>query len=228
MPRRRIAKRRNRRRKKKSVANMTVMSRFPFPTTYRCKMRWNRYQDLDAPAGGISTTYVSANGAYDPASLGAGATQPLGWDNLAALYDHYTVLGSKITVKFIKSTDTDTDVDLSQVGLFINDDTTLSATTGLELLQRPDVKNAVLFPEDGSKTLVKYFSAKKYFARNPRDSDVLTALNNANPSEEAYFFAFQCPMDKAGTVNPALIRLYIEVDYIIEWSEPRDIAKSTI
>lgn len=220
---------RSRKRENNLVDTSRVFTRYPFPKVFRTKMRWCRYQDLDAGAtNAIATTYVSANGAYDPASLGAGALQPYGWDNLASIYDHYTVIGSKCTVRAVKQVDTENDNDMSHVALLLNDDTTLAAATGHELMARPDVSKAILFPEKGEVVLSKNFSARRFFGKTARDREDLSAGTGANPSDQAYYIVAQTAATKSTTVNPALIRLFIQVDYIIEFSEPRDLATSNV
>ena len=53
------------------------------------------------PTAAAATAYVySANGLYDPDITGAGH-QPMSFDQLIGMYEHYTVQSGKITVNFV-------------------------------------------------------------------------------------------------------------------------------
>lgn len=73
------------------------------PYKHRCTLRY--YDDVDLGGTGVSpTSYIfSANGLYDPDITGTGH-QPMGFDQLMALYAHYTVNRSSIKVQFRAST----------------------------------------------------------------------------------------------------------------------------
>lgn len=61
----------------------------------------------------------SANGVYDP-NISGGGHQPRGFDQVMALYDHATVIGSKMTATFINTSSSTTAV----VGILVGDNTT--------------------------------------------------------------------------------------------------------
>ena len=72
----------------------------PFPTSVITKLRFCEYKRIDpAEGGGLAYWVVRANGIYDP-DVAIGRHQPLGRDQWALCYYHYTVIGSKCTVEF--------------------------------------------------------------------------------------------------------------------------------
>lgn len=225
----RVNKNKNKKRRRpKNQWNLTRAPRYPYPTSQTVKMRISGLFSLDAAAATADTHFIWANGIHDNEGLGAGSIQPYGYDQYIALYTNYTVLGSRCTVKFIRSVDTDTDADLSMVGLFLNDSSTVTANNAMTLGQRPGTKSTPLFPEDGSKTLTQNFSTKKFFSRDPRADAQLRGYGAVNPSHGAFFIAYSGSADKSATINPGLIRCYYDVDYIVLWSEPRELGSSTL
>ena len=56
---------------------------------------------LDPSLGGTPVGYIfSANGLYDPDITGVGH-QPVGFDQMGQMFDHYTVIAAKIRVDFM-------------------------------------------------------------------------------------------------------------------------------
>jgi len=81
-----------------------------------------------------------ANGMYAIKSSPGGGHQPLFFDQLTALYNHYTVIGSKITFKWVNAS---TSTPPMVYSLFVNDDTTqISAYPGV-LAEQPNTKSKV-------------------------------------------------------------------------------------
>ncbi len=76
-----------------------------------CRLRYCEFVKLDATALGSAVAVqhtFNANSVYDPNQTTTGH-QPMGYDEMASQYNHYVVLGSKITVHF------DNDVDNVQL-----------------------------------------------------------------------------------------------------------------
>ncbi len=227
---RRYRKGRNRRRRKKQHRIVAFGTRTPFTRQYITKMKWAGYVSLDAPAGGISQSYYIANSVYQPGSSAAGSVQCYGFDQLAALYDHYHVLGAKMKVTVSSPLVSDLAPDNSIVALLVSDDSAINVTanTPNSLLCRPGVKKVIYKQGDEPKTLSITYSAKKFHnCVNVTDNAELRGSSGSNPTELAYFNLVQLPMDKTAT-NPAQIKCYIETEYIVMWSEPKDYTASII
>jgi len=102
-----------------------------FPPQYRCTLR---YHEITTVVPGAVTYYqVKCNSLYDPNSTGTGH-QPQGFDQLMGLYDHYTVLKSKITFRLRSPVTTSA---LVYQGLYIDDDTSATLASFSTACERP-------------------------------------------------------------------------------------------
>lgn len=75
----------------------------PLPTKYTTKLVYSEEIAINAGAGTTGQYVFSMNGMWDPDISGVGH-QPRGFDQLLAMYDHFVVIGSKITVTVDNST----------------------------------------------------------------------------------------------------------------------------
>lgn len=74
-------------------------------------------------------------------------------------------------------------------------------------------------------TLVKTFSARKYFGRRGiLTEDDFRGTSTTNPAEMAYFHLFVAPQD--GVSNTASVRCMVEIEYISVYTELRQLAQS--
>lgn len=230
MPRRRMNRRRRRRRRKnRSTLSVIPMNRVPFPKSMITKLRFVNSETLNASASSIGWQHYSANSAFDPkANATTGDHQPLGWDQYAALYDKYIVLGAKCTVEFLNVVDNNTLTEVSRIGIALTTDKTPSTDPDyLDTL--PSTVSAILTPQIGYKKLVKKYSAKKFNGvTNVKDNDELGALTTASPSHQDYFQVFQAPIVTSGTTfnDPAVIEFRVQIDYIVMFRDPKQFTKS--
>jgi len=197
------------------------------PDSRVVKLRYCDFVKLDASSAGSAVatqhTFV-ANSVYDPDDTGTGH-QPMGFDEMAAQYNHYVVLGSKITVHF------DNDVDHVQLAgqyAFLRlDDVVPPTNTNLAALMERAQSNIVYKPRnvDTSKSAVlsKTFSCKKFFGINKLDGvgtrdDLAGLCNGADPAEKAYFtVGVMCA--RTTTTDPAVILARVQIDYIVKFYE---------
>ena len=192
-----------------------------------CRLRYCDMVKLDPTAleSGIATQHVFiANSVFDPDSSGIGH-QPMGFDEMAQNYNHYVVLGSKITVHF------DTDVDHHQEAgqycfLRLDDVPPLTNVNLNALMERAQSKIAYkpLNTVTARKiVLSKTFSCKKFFGINKNDGvstrgDLAGLCNGANPAEKAYFTCgVMC--SRTTTTDPPVIMARVQIDYIVKFYE---------
>ncbi len=97
-PRRRRIRRRRRRRRPRSRASMRMQraKRAPFPDQYRVSLRYGE-QRLRGPGTTVDNYVYRANSVFDPDLTGTGH-QPMGFDQLAALYNRYRVTAVKYSI----------------------------------------------------------------------------------------------------------------------------------
>lgn len=170
---------------------------------------------------GVPAVYKWAtNGLFDP-DVSGGGHQPYYFDQMAALYNHYTVIGSKITI--IVSPDT-TATDSFVAGVYINDDTTTTPISLNEFMETTKSKFKVANQAQGSPLVFSSkWSAKKTFGGSVLANSALRGTTSSNPSETSVYNFFLSAMDSASTVAVSFIA---RVDYIVQWSELKDIAGS--
>jgi len=191
-----------------------------FPKKILIKHRYAQAVGITASTGTLVSTRISANGMYQPI---AGGHQPMYFDQMSTMYDHYCVIGSKI--KVIAAADSSSSLTKPVIiGLYVNDDTTGYVTNIQAVQEFQQGKTAVLnFNATKPVSLTAKWSAKKYFSKNPLANSELQGSPSANPSEQSYFQI--CAQDITQAVN-ATIDVWVEVTYIAIWKELIDVAQS--
>jgi len=163
---------------------------------------------------------MSANGLYDPDITNVGH-QPMYFDQFAALYNHYVVIGSKCTVKFVPSSVTSAPC---YVGLMLNDDTvtaTADITAVMENSQGKAVK-LIAAGQSNQSVISKSFSAKKIFGPGLMANTELQGTPASNPAEQTYYDI----VVQATSTNTVLMVCMITVEYIVVWKELKEVAQS--
>jgi hypothetical protein len=182
------------------------------------------FQSGSAGIGG--TFFYSANGMFDP-DISGGGHQPLGFDELMTMYNHYTVYRSKISVQFIHGSGSTT---TGACGIYLSPDTT-NITAVSRLLENGLVTWKTLLPVnvDGSHaSLSMDCDVASYYGRdlNPRELEESTDLYGtaaANPNDQVYFglLAF----DPTASNQITLFAIVEIIYYAFLW-EPRKLAQS--
>lgn len=162
-----------------------------------------------------------ANGMFDPEQA-TGGHQPMYFDQLAALYDHFCVIGSKMTVTFSPAAGNTVPV---QFNLGVDDDATIPSNSPVSLAEYTD-SNYGIIPVPGSPPITRTmtWSAKKYFGKDPLDNPELQGSVSADPTEQSYFTVTLQPMDGL-SINQA-IYITIVIEYIAIWKELKSVAAS--
>lgn len=215
---------RKRRRSTKPGTRNRVRFRQFNPSCRFMKLRYCDTITLDAGAGTLASHKFRANSLFDPDFTGTGH-QPMGFDQMALLYNHYAVLGSKITCNFTASGTSATTAQ-SHVGVRLDDSTTAPTVANTER-ERSRGSTRLLRGVWGGKgtTISKNFSAYKFFCRKDRDlPENLTANVAANPSEIAFFNVWQSGID--ATANADLVYVDVQIDYLVKFFEPKPVDAS--
>lgn len=217
----RIRKARRARRKYNKRSNRLGFRKAPMPNKFATKLRYSEYSTLNTGAGGTAAAHVvKANGLYDPNYTGTGH-QPRGFDQLMTMYDHFTVIGAKISVDW--STNSSASIGPLQVGISVKD----SATTysdGNDYAEGRNVVSRVIRSTSASGNagymhLSKQFSTAKFLGRSKVLADPeLKGSVSADPTEGAYFHIWCAPLSTND--EPALTIKY-RVDYLVVFTEPK-------
>lgn len=226
MPRRYTKKKRAPRRRKRRTrhANNANMMGFVsgMPKIRRAHLRYAEDFNLNSSVGSMAVYRFRANSLYDPNQSATGH-QPLGYDQWAALYNHYVVVGAKITVKSLSGQGTPAIAAIA--GCYISDDTTFPYTNSSGMIEAKKGSWRTMTTQRNTVSFITKFSAKKFFnVVDVKDNlDRIGATVSANPTEEVYFnIWFQDLFGAASTDQ----RFQITIDYIADFSEPKDLTQS--
>lgn len=75
---------------------------YGLPNQYTCKLKYSEYIDINVLSASYTNYRFTANGLFDPNVTGVGH-QPNPFDQLMAFYSKATVIGSKITLRPLRS-----------------------------------------------------------------------------------------------------------------------------
>lgn len=170
--------------------------------------------------GVFNSLLYSCNGMFNPRP--SGSSQPFYFDQLAALYDHYTVIGSRIKVTALPGT---VDQDLGALVVMLNDDTTASALTSVADAAGQTQATPIRYISGASSqpTILNLsWSAKKLFGGSILGNDNLQGTASANPSEATYFQIFYQTLKNTTTS----VYVAVEIEYIAVWDELKEIGAS--
>lgn len=138
----------------------------------------------------------------------------------ATLYNHYLVVGTKMTVSIAGAA-----VNEAVAGIYVADDTTIPYTVWTSYREAKRGVQRTLTNMRNTVTMSSGFSAKKFFNVTDVKDNItrLGALQGANPVEEAFFVIYY--QDLSGGTSAK--RMVITMDFAVSYSEPKDILPST-
>jgi len=191
-----------------------------FPRMMKMSHTYNVQLAL-ASSGSTSNYYFSCNGLYDPDITGTG-TQPLYFDTMTSIYDHYAVIGSKAKITIWPAGTTAT--ESLRVILNIDDDAAGAGTNMDGIAQQKGAVQGFTGGLNPTKlVLTNDWSAKKYFAGSTLANTELQGTASANPTEQSYYRITYRAADGVSTVN---FYISVEITYIAIWKELKDILPS--
>lgn len=176
---------------------------------------------LTSTSGIFDRDSYSLIGLYDVDLTGTGH-QPLGFDQMMTLYDHYQVLGVKYTI-----TVTHADGDCC-VGIQFSDRQTPSVTGISTLQENPNYLYKYLSMDTANQmpvVLTKKVGLARFFGvpkSGFNGETKYTGTSTANPSETAACHVFVHALNGA-TVN---IRYSLRAEFITKFTEPKSLSGS--
>ena len=193
----------------------------PFPPKLYNTLRYSEQVIVNTSdsLNGCGSYLFQANNLYDPNYTGTGH-QPLYYDQLTGIYNHWTVISSKMTIR-VQRVSNPVQV---QCVLLLDDDATLGTTNNINLLtERSGAVFGAADPGNGLLlTLSKTWSARKWFGANPLDNDNLQGTVSAGPSEGVYYgFMVQ---DLTGTSQS--VACHVTMEFNVIWDELASVASS--
>lgn len=222
MPRKTYRKKRNVKRPRRKRKTLSLR-RSPMGTSFATKLRYYDTVSVNPGVGSLAYHKFAANGLYDPDLTGTGH-QPRGFDQLMVMYNHYLVVGSKITITVHNS-----DANIPIVcGVYTSVDNQ-TTTAPRDFMEQAGRRYTVLAGDaqggNNIKTLTAYASPKKMFnVANLKDNTNLRGYISANPTELLYYNLFAFSQNE--TSDPAACDFSVVIDYLVIFSEPNDLDAS--
>lgn len=223
-----------RRRPRKVVIVKPKISWAGIPLSRTVKLRYSQQVSMNNPIGGAVHNF-RANSLYDPDLTGVGG-QPLGFDQMAALYNHYVVLGSKFIAKPIEYGTSTSDGDQPAFYIAKTSDNAnkdyqsvshlIEATGKQPLVNQNYVYNRINKPRFRRDQAVATYSARKMFRTNPMSNEELKSLVTTNPVEDAIFQLYVFPqLDSTVTASDPVV-FQVTIEFTAVFTEPKDIGRS--
>lgn len=197
-------------------------SQVPVNRSHSCTLRYSTYVSLD-PAVGLPADYVfSLNSLYDPDVTGIGH-QPYGFDQLMALYNHYTVVGARVMCSVAPSREIP-----CWFGLVIKDDSLSLASSVPEYIRERPGAHFKLIAKQGSQSaeqLILPWSAKGFFKKRAIVGDSLYRGSvNTGPQEQAYVHIVMMPQENVSDILSTVVQ--VDIEYYAVFTEPQTLANS--
>jgi len=155
------------------------------------------------------------NGMFDPDDR-LGGHQPLYFDQLTPIYNHYVVIKAKCKVTFFQNYPNQTAQPDVVCAVTTDDDTSTTANyeTMVEIAPPKQVK--VLGANQPQTSIVCPWSASKVFGSNPLDNPRLQGTSAADPTELSHF---TLSVYNNSGVGQAYVSGLVEIMYDAVWFE---------
>ncbi len=165
------------------------------------------------PGAGVTTGHVfTANGLFDPNITGTGS-QPRGFDQIVAMFDHYTVIAARCTAVFTSPTSG------ILIGIAQRDNNTVP-TAAIAYIEGRNVNWKAMGSLESTATIKSNMSIKNFLGRpNVLSEDDLRGSSTANPAEQAYFHVF---VGSTLSNDPGSVTVQVLIEYVTIWTEPHN------
>lgn len=180
---------------------------------------YHTFITIGSTFGSTGNWFFRANGMYDPDFTGGGH-QPLYFDQLSAIYNHFRVIKSNMKLRL---TSRGTGNPVMVTGVMLNDDTS-GTINGETLCEQKRARSMTLAQgtNDNTYRLSERFSAYSTFGKESMGNDSLIGSGANDPSELTFFQIFcYSPLLGSGTID-----LEVTIDYTALWTEIKDMAAS--
>lgn len=174
---------------------------------------------LTIVAGAYDDQQFRCNGLFDP-DVNVGGGQPLYFDQLTAIYNHFTVLSSFIEVQVLGQP---TNHNQLMYGVYIDDDTT-TVSSATSLMSRPGAvfKICDSTVETPKPIRLGWSAAKTFGNPTPWTDPELQGSASADPVEQSHFTIGLADT----TLQNATYLVSVKITYNVMWDELKTIAVS--
>lgn len=188
-----------------------AIPRWGFPRRMYISHRYVEIVTLTSTASSVASNLHRCNGMYDPNYTGTGH-QPMYFDNLAAIYDHYTVV--KSTCKIIVTPATSNSNPIQLCG-YVDDDTTVATSIEQAAEQGDGVYRTMAQATNQVTSINLEWSARKYFGGDALSNDNLQGTGTSDPTEQSFFTLL---MQVSGGSTQSVYATF-EITYYAIWDE---------
>lgn len=216
---------RKRYKKRRGMQITRQLGSAPASKTQIAKLVFCEQIAIDPSTGGSASATYNAGGCFDP-RVNLGGLQPRGFDQWMAFYEHFVVLGSKITCMY-QTTGLQPSDGNGIVGIYLKANSSQEIQSIPELIEQQNSTYAPIGPVGGRNavTLSKKYSAKRFLGRSNVLSDpTLKGTINGDPSESAYYEIVVGPSSNGD--NLGSVRILVKIEYIVAFIEPKPLPVS--
>lgn len=179
------------------------------------KFRYVQQDNLNAgtAVGSFSETIFRLNSLNDPYYTGVGH-QPMGFDQISALFDHYLVYGAKVNVTLIPSSSSPT--SSSMVVMYPSRGSGTTASNQEQACEQTSSCYTHLVGQDGVKNLSAYYNIRKELGiKNTGEDGRLQTTTTANPTEELFLViqAHNPDGQSVRTQDPMRVDILVDITY---------------
>ena len=197
-------------------SSKSYIPRAGFPPQLVFRHRYAESVTLTSTTGSFATHFFKANGMYDTNQTGVGH-QPMFFDNLTAVYDHWCVVSSKITVRAAPQAGVNTN---TEVCLTIMDQASTSATTTRDVREAGTAVSKLLAPLGTDPVVLTKTWSAKYFSDDFLSNSELQGTSASDPTELSYFM-IAVQNWGAATVQ---VQCFVDIEFTAIWKEVRSVA----
>lgn len=192
-----------------------------FPTTLGAKLRYVDEVSIDPGAAGTAYDTYTLNSIYDPYT-GTGGHQPMGTDELFAVYKNATVVGTKMTVTPISSAVTN--VNPGAIVLFKSPNVgSLSAASFSPILEQSNATDysigGMINTTGAMEThplTITYSPKQDQGITNPMDENGLRNTASSGPSKPYYGEIYVASI---AANDPGAVQVIVELEFLVVFSE---------
>lgn len=156
----------------------------------------------------------SLSSLYDPDATGTGH-QPIGFDQLITMYDHYTVTSATVRVQF-----STVDANNAQIVILSLQDKLATTTNAGTVIENGRCVYSVLGPRGGNRQVVELtmnVDHSAFFARSVLNGDKYMGGSTYSPTEQCYLHVGIMGVTGADTAGASFTT---EIVYHAKFSEP--------
>jgi len=187
-----------------------------FPTRVTMSHKYREQITLSPTAGAMASYNFSANSMYDPNLTGTGH-QPMYFDQMAALYDHFVVNSATIKVTFVPKTQQNFAISCA---VFENDDGSL-APTSVDFVGEQTSGSVVIIPPNSSDAVImrRTYKPRKIWGADPMALAAQQGSAAASPTESTVWSIVSQNHTSGATAD---VFVWVDIVYNATWTEVKD------